>query len=328
MEMLPLAQTLLDAQVKFMLRDLSGPRLQPFIERGLDDLLARAQRLRLNELVTPDMIKSTVRQYAVNLQLRSAIPEIASAVAHLLHAKIAQKQTRIDAILPSLYVREFFAKSLELQDLRQNTLDEIKDHPIFAQMLTDMLLRRAHTWAREHTPTALQRLWPRLRHGHWPDKTHDLLLHFITTSLQDLCEQLKSLDDQQWLETLLDAWEQIRHRAVGRISDYITPLDVEEFFVIFYQYWQHLRQTDFYSELLDTGVDAFFSVYGEVTLGDLLADLGITRTMMLQDALRFAPPVLRVLRRKKMLEPILREILQPFYASAELQQLLTGVPAP
>ncbi len=328
METSPLAQALLDAQVRFILRDLSGPRLQAFIEHGLDDLLARSQRLRLNELITPEMIKTTLRQYAVNLQLRSAIPEIASAVAHLLHEKIAQKQTRIDAILPSPHVREIFQKSLELKDLRQNILDEIKDNPVFAQLLTDMLLRRLRTWVENHTPDTLQRNWPMLKRSLWQGRMHDLLLHFITASLQDLCEQLKTLEDQQWLDSMLDAWEQIRHRAIGRISDYVTPIDVEDFFVIYYQYWQHLRQTDFYSELLDTGVDAFFSVYGEVLLGDLLDDLGITRAMMLQDALRFAPPVLRVLRRKKMLESMLRKILQPFYESPEVQQLLTGAPAP
>ncbi len=328
MEMSPLAAALLEAQVQFLMEDLKSPRLQKIIELGLNDALEYAQDLRLNEVVTPAMIKETVQQYAIKLQLRSAVPEIASAIAHLLHEQIARKQTQIDQLLPGVYVREFLKKAMEMKEMRMRLLDELKNNPFLPRLVTDLLMRYLHQWTEQHTPRLLQRFWqPAIADAQHPSKLYDLILQLCESCLQDLCEQLKDLDDEHLLESLLDAWEMVRHRAIGRISAYIHPADVEDFFVIIYEYWQNLRQTDFYSELLDTGIDAFFSVYGDSTLADLLADLGIRKEMMLADAMRFAPPVLRVLRRKKMLAPTLRKLLQPFYESAQVHQLLTAAPS-
>ena len=42
------------------------------------------------------------------------------------------------------------------------------------------------------------------------------------------------------------------------------------------------------------------------------------------EALRYAPPVLKALQKKKLLEPIVRRLLEPFYRSAQFQAALAG----
>ncbi len=37
----------------------------------------------------------------------------------------------------------------------------------------------------------------------------------------------------------------------------LTPLDVEEFFVLIYEYWKELRQSQFMQDLILYGVEVF-----------------------------------------------------------------------
>lgn len=40
----------------------------------------------------------------------------------------------------------------------------------------------------------------------------------------------------------------------------LTPLDVEEFFVLIYEYWKELRQSQFMQGLILYGVEVFFMI--------------------------------------------------------------------
>lgn len=39
----------------------------------------------------------------------------------------------------------------------------------------------------------------------------------------------------------------------------LTPLDVEEFFVLIYEYWKELRQSQFMQDLILYGVEVFMT---------------------------------------------------------------------
>ena len=50
--------------------------------------------------------------------------------------------------------------------------------------------------------------------------------------------------------------------------------------------------------------------------------MGVSREMILGDLMRFAVPALAVLKKKKLLEPLIRRWLAPFYASEVASKLL------
>jgi hypothetical protein len=54
----------------------------------------------------------------------------------------------------------------------------------------------------------------------------------------------------------------------------------------------------------------------------LLDDLGISREIMLREAMRFAPHVIKVLNKKKLLEPVIRRNLARFYHSDAARAVL------
>ena len=68
-------------------------------------------------------------------------------------------------------------------------------------------------------------------------------------------------------------------------------------------------------ELLDEGIDHVFDKYGDTPLAELLAELGIGREDMIEEALRFGPSVLVTLDERGYLDTVVRRRLAPFYAS-------------
>ncbi|MCG8393185.1 MAG: hypothetical protein MI745_08885, partial [Pseudomonadales bacterium] len=79
---------------------------------------------------------------------------------------------------------------------------------------------------------------------------------------------------------------------------------------------------DYFNAMLESGVNAFFDKYGDTTLTELLDEVGVTRTMMLDDARRFLPPVMEKLRNEGLLEAWLRRHLEGFFRAEETLELL------
>ncbi|AZC08281.1 hypothetical protein DKE48_014415 [Acinetobacter nosocomialis] len=81
------------------------------------------------------------------------------------------------------------------------------------------------------------------------------------------------------LESLVrHIWEDIRHKKMYEFMKQLTPLDVEEFFVLIYEYWKELRQSQFMQDLILYGVEVFYDFYKDQSLFEVLSEIGLTET--------------------------------------------------
>lgn len=334
-----LADALLAAHVNFIVKDISSARLQAMIESRLDLLLSLAEKLQLNDVVTPDMIKTTAKRYACEVELSVAVPELAAAIGRASYLNPVHDHTRLSDLMPDRHLQEFIDKGLELRHVRDAILSEIVDNPQYSSLLADVLLQtiKQHFGRQigagdflgmrqmmsfsinlmgKSTPQVSVML---------EEAARDFIGQSVSAILHETQSLLQDATDSDILKNaVLDIWQQVRDRTTGSFRDMISTLDVEEFFVILYDYWRMLRRTKFYAAFIDSGIDAFFEKYGDVSLTDLLGEVGITRELMLADAMRFAPHVIKVLKRKKMLEMLVRHELEPFYRSGQLEQVVAG----
>lgn len=330
---------LLDAHVAFVINDLSGKRLQTFMASRLDMMLENARHLRLNETVTRDMIKETARRYACELEFSVAVPELAGDVGRAAHAHEVHERTTLADLMPDHHAQEIIEKIIELKGLRESVIREAVNNPMYASLATDILMQGLRGWINRHNLTSrIPGAKALLRAGHaLLDRTapslelslEEYLRAFVNESLGGILREsetflLDSIADGALRDAALDLWQQLRLRKTASFRNTISALDVEEFFVILYEYWHSLRRTEFYGALIDAGIDAFFDKYGETNLFELLQEVGIDREMMLADAQRFGPHVLKVLKRKKMLETMVRHELERFYFSGEVARVLTA----
>lgn len=327
------AQALLDAHVQFIVDQLSGKSLQTVIERELDALLAAAERLTLNEVVTRDMIKATALTYAADLELHGAIPELVGDVARALYAHKIQTKTALKDLLSDERFKEVLDKILELKTARKQLVHAAVGNPLYADIAADLIYNGVKGYLNDNPLTknipgmsSMMKLGSSVMGG---AKMEGNLKGYIRASLKPILKQsehflLDTLDDDRLRDTSLMVWKHLKTHKLSEVRASIKSEDIEDFFVIGYEIWRELRKTAYYREMIGAGIDAFFDKYGDVSLGELLEEMGMTREILLAEAMRFAPHVLPVLKKKKPLELAIRRNLESFYDSAAAKTILEG----
>lgn len=334
----PQAARLLDAHVAYVMEQLQGPALEALLGREIDELLADARRLTLAEAVTPHIIKATARTYAVDIELSGAIPELIGDIARALYAHPVHSHTRLRDLLPDGLFEEFLEKFLEMDDLHAWIAHEATANPVYTALATDVVIEgiRGYIYHGGNRARGIpgvrqaSALGANLLRGALPmieETVEESLRAYLQRSIGDLLKSsenfLLGLFDREQVRLLVtEAWEAVRDRRVADFQEGVSSLDIEEIFVIGYEWWRSLRNTAFYGSLIDAGVDAFFDKYGDTSLHEILDEMGVTREIALGEGLRFAPHVLDVLRQRGMLEPMVRRHLVDFYASEAVADVL------
>lgn len=334
----PKAEVLLNAHVAFIMERLHGKALHALIAEEVDHLLADAARISLNDAVTREMIKETARGYAVELELSGAIPELVGDIARDLYANPIHDVTALGDLLPDDLFSEFLDKILEMRDLRRRVVHEAVANPVYAALASDILMEGLRGYLQQGSARARKipgaaravRLGQSLLGNALPaieEAVEENLRNYIRKSLEGVMQRsedflLGHFNEEKIREVALDIWDVLKERHIAELREGVSSLDVEEFFVIGYEAWRELRTTAFYGALIDGGVDSFFDKYGDSTLREILDEMGITREIAIRDAMRFAPPVLEMLRQKKLLEPMIRRNLEKFYRSAAVARII------
>lgn len=334
----PKAQALLDAQVAYIMQRLNANDLAVTLQQEIDLILANAPLLTLNECVTSDMIKETVHGYAIELELGAGVFDIIGDIARTIHGHNVHQQTTLNDIVPDKHVEQILDKVLELTEVREYVLHEAVINPVYAALASDVMYYglRDYLVSQMGGKKSSQRMatvlsWSKSLVERVPADIEQLielnLRQYIQKSIQSVLIESKSflthIDVQKLRDNLLDIWEDIKQHPISTYQQLLSSLDVEEFFVLTYEFWRDFRQSDYFKVLIDAGIDAFFNRYGTTTLDVLLDEVGIKREMLIADALRFVPPVLGIMQQKSLLEPLIRQHLEPFYQSDAVQQILS-----
>lgn len=334
----PKAAALLDAHVAHITAQLGGKALQSLITDEIRQIMADAEHITLNEAVTPQMIKDTARAYAVDLELSGAIPELVGDIARALYANPMHNLTTIGELLPDGLFEEFLDKVLEMRDARERIVHEAVANPVYSALASDILLEGIRGYVQQGRDLARQipgaaraaRLGQSLLSQAFPlleETLEENTRKYVTRILDGILHRsehflLTHFDEERLREIALEVWDVIKEKPVSTFKQGVSSLDMEEFFVIGYETWRELRNTAFYQAMIDTGVDCFFEKYGDTTLSELVDEMGITEDIMVSEAMRYAPHIVKMLKRKKMLEPLLRRNLEGFYHSKAVAAIL------
>lgn len=334
------AQALLDAQVAFVVEELTrAKRLAPVLDALLDHALADAANLRLEQMVTRDMIKATARTYAIELDLQGGIPELIGDIARALHAHPVHERTRLADLISQRRFEDLLDHVLALKSIRRRLVGEVIASPLYERIASALLYNGIRDYlARSTIPAGIPGARSALKLGRavvkratagFEDAIEDGLKQHIGRSVGSVSQKtaqslLDGEHDEALREVALDSWKRLRELRIGELREDLSALDVEELFVTFYECWKELRGTDFIAQMIGTGIDTFFDKYGASSLSDLLEDLGIDRDLMLVEALRFGPHVLAQLHAAGKLEPAARRLLEPFYRSGKVEKILAA----
>jgi hypothetical protein len=259
-------------------------------------------------------------------------------IARRLYTHPIHNFTTLGDLLPDHIFEEILDKVLEMRELRERVVHEAIANPVYSALVSDVVVEGIRGYARQGTervrrlPGAAQatRLGQTLLGGTIPaleESMDDNMRRFLRKGLQSILDRserflLEKFDEDKIRLIALDIWDNLKQRRITDIRQGVSTLDVEEFFVIGYEAWRELRQGALYTALIESGIDGFFDIYGDYSLRSLMEEFGITRDIALHDALRFAPPIITMMKKKKLLEPIIRRNLEGFYQSAAVKKIL------
>ncbi|HEX6591392.1 MAG TPA: hypothetical protein VF050_05290, partial [Moraxellaceae bacterium] len=280
------------------------------------------------------------RGYAVELELSGAIPELVGDIARTLNEHPIHNFTTIGDLLPDDLFREFLDKVLEMRELREHIVHEAVANPVYSALASDVVMEGIRGYVQQTAERARRipgagraaRLGQGLLANVLPaleENMDESLRRYLRKSMQGVLQRseeflLEHFHEEKVRELALDVWDILKEKRLADIKQGLGSTDVEEFFVIGYEAWRELRLTPFYSALIDSGIDCFFDKYGDSSLREILDEMGITREIAIRDAMRFAPPVLATLKKKKLLEPVIRRNLEGFYQTSAVTKILAA----
>lgn len=319
-----LAARLLEAQIAFGRKQLRDTGYHALVIDEVDHALAVASGLTLAEsAVTPAMIKAVVAKYAVQVPVEGAIPELVGEIAGRLHGHAVNETTRLDEVIDS-HAFEQLLTTVAGMDLTDRIARAMAESPVVEDAVTSVLHATATNAADDATRALARNAVTRTVAG--------AAARALAPALPTLGQRADAAarrgvrfalrraaadGDGTLTEAARDFWRRHRGSAIAEFRGVLTDGDLEDLVVLAFEFWRTFRDTDYFRALLDAGIDHVFDKYGDTPLYDLLAEMGVGREDMIEEALRFGPPVIAVFDERGVIEDLLRRRLAPFYESEE-----------
>ena len=320
------AELLLDAQVAFIADQISGDKLQPRVEENIRQALEDAKKIKLGDVITSENIKQVAIKYASEMEMGPGVPELVGDIAReIYHHKLFDDHTPGDLMTQKEY-KEFLVKLAEMEEARKKLISEVVSNPFYASLMSDLLYHGIQDYI---TTNPLAKKIPgaqsMMKFGKsMMDKASPnleaALKKYVASNISVTLRESerflnKNLTNEKIIELGMDSWADFKTMKISGFRKYVTTNDIEEIYVAGFEYWKHLRTTDFYKACICAIIDFFYDKYKDTSLAELLDDLFIKEEMLVEDAMRFAPQVIEYLKGEGLLQEYLRRNLLPFYES-------------
>ncbi|MFI9511047.1 hypothetical protein [Nocardia sp. NPDC052566] len=333
-----IAERLLDAQVDFLLAELTGDRFTEVVARDVDSVLAAADTLIFREIVEVDQAKQTV---ATLIELIGGSPVIADMVgvfADSIYDNIAANhEYTLGQVVDRAPVEALLEKIFGMHQAQERILDRLTESPLVATVASkfvDKLINdfmQANRERAEKIPgvSSLMSLGQSAANrakkvadgtfvGDLAGKGAMFALKRTNNAIREM------LRDAPVHDAAMEFWDLHADEPVSGLRDYLTQKDLNELVLICYEIAVTTKDKEYFGLLVDECVDVFFHKYGDYTLAAMLPELGLSGDDIAAEILRYGPAVIAGAKRNGLLAKMIRERLEPFYTSDAVLAILAG----
>ncbi|WP_280483674.1 hypothetical protein [Nocardia farcinica] len=333
-----IAERLLDAQVDFVLAEVSGERFAQVVARDVADVLAVADTIGFGEVVGLDQGKQTV---ATVVDLMGGSPVLADMVGVFADAVYDHIAENTDYTLGEVVDREPVEALLEkvfgMHQAQERILDRLTESPLvatvaakFVDKLIDDFLQ-ANRERAEKIPgvgslmSLGQSAANRARKvadsssfvGDLAGKGALFALKRTNNAIREM------LRDAPVHSAAMEFWDLHAGEPVSGLREYLTKKDLNELVLLCYEIAVTTREKEYFGLLVEQCVEVFYDKYRDYTLAAMLPELGLTADDITTEILRYGPAVIEAAKRDGVLARLLRERLEPFYTSDTVLTILT-----
>ncbi|MFE7802404.1 hypothetical protein [Nocardia sp. NPDC057440] len=334
-----IADRLLDAQVEFLLAEVTGDRFAEVIARDVEAVIGVADTLVFRDVVELDQAKQTV---ATIIDLIGGSPVIADMVGVFSDSIYDHIATNHDYTLGQVVDREPVEALLEkifgMHQAQERILDRLTESPLVATVASkfvDKLINdfmQANRERAEKIPgvSSLMSLGQSAANrakkaadgtfvGDLAGKGAMFALKRTNNAIREM------LRDAPVHSAAMEFWDLHADEPVSGLRDYLTQKDLNELVLICYEIAITTREKEYFGLLVDECVEVFFTKYGDYTLAAMLPELGLSGDDIATEILRYGPAVIEGAKRNGVLGKLIRERLEPFYTSDVVLGILADV---
>jgi hypothetical protein len=331
------ATALLEAQVAWFAEQLTGEALQAIVEEEVEATLQIAARLKLQDVASRAGVKQTARRLLVEVAPGDSLAEFAVDLAVALHADEANGRTRTGDLASEELVERIVDQGLSMGALREALIRGVIASPAYTSFASDLLYQGIRGYLTENAVTrnipgassvmkfgraALSRATPNLEAA-LEDGIKKYIAQAVKHTSEHSVELLLGHDATRDLRrTALDLWQGLNRFHLADFRRQVSAEDFGKAAALAHEVWTGLRGSDYVAALSDATVDVLFDRYEGQPLARLFGDVGVTRELLVEEIHRHLAPAMKHLRKKKVLEPMLRRRLNGFYESEAARAIL------
>jgi hypothetical protein len=329
------AQRLLEAQVDFVLAELSGERLAQVIARDVDDVLAIAGSLTLRDIADPQDVKLAARTVLDTVLGSAVVEDMTGAVSDALYDLAAGDDYRLGDVVDREPVSALIAKLLAMRQLQDRLLDRLTESPLVATVASRFVTKIVADFLQQNRARAeklpgMASLFSlgstaasRVRSttvdqflGDAAGRGAQYALRRTNNTVREL------LADAPIHGAAMEMWDLHADEPIGALREYLTKADLHELVLLVRDVALSARDSDYAVQVLHTGIDVFFERYGDHDVATLLTELGIERDTVVADLQRLLPPVVEAAKADGRLAAEIRTRLAPFFDSDTVIRIL------
>ncbi|MEU1999010.1 hypothetical protein ABZ511_31645 [Nocardia gamkensis] len=333
-----IAERLLDAQVDFLLAEVTGERFAEVIARDTEAVLGVADTIVFRDVVEVEQAKQTVRTIVELIGGSPVFADMIGVFADSIYDHIA---TNNDYTLGEVVEREPVEALLEkifgMHQAQERILDRLTESPLVATVASkfvDKLINdfmQANRERAEKIPgvSSLMSLGQSAanRAKKAADGTFvgDLAGKGALFALKRTNNAIREmLRDAPVHAAAMEFWDLHADEPVSGLREYLSRKDLNELVLLCYEIAVTTREKEYFGLLLDECVEVFFTKYGDYTLAAMLPELGLSGDDIAAEILRYGPAVIDSAKREGVLAGLIRERLAPFYTSDKVLDILGG----
>lgn len=328
------AARLLDAQVEFVLHELTGKRLASVIARDVDDVLDLAGQLTVADIVDADAAKAALRGIAERVGGATLVADAALALADAIYDLPASDEYNLGDIVDRAPVEALIVKVLSMRQLHERAMDRLNESPLVAtvaatfvgKIVSDFVAQQRQL--AERLPgakslfsigqSAANKVLSNSLVGDAASKGAKLAIRQTNSAVREV------LKDAPLRGAAMEIWDLHADAPVGDLREYLSRQDLREIVVLVHAIMVSGRDSAWAGDVVDACVDALLERYGERDIASLLPELGLTRDDIVADLRALLPPAIEAAKADGRLEALLRARLKPFFTSKKVQTILAG----
>ena len=327
-----LADKLLDAQVEYVLHELSGKRLAQVIARDVDDLLRLGANLTVADVVDGDALKTVLRRIADRSGGSALVEDFVLALAETVYGLGASERHKLGEVVDREPVEALVIKVLSMRTLHERALNRLNQSPLVARVAQRFVTAIVNDFIAQNRQlaerlpgakslfslgTSAARTVGRVGFvGAAADKGTQMAIKQTTGALRDVFK------DEHLRGAAMEIWDLHAEEPLSELRAYLSAQDLREVATLLHAVVVSGRDSEFVGEAVDELVDALLERYGSRDLASVLSELNIDRDDLVADLRSSLPRLIEAVKADGRLEALVRARLEPFFHSKKVQTIL------